>query len=202
MGAGGFSFGKPKAKPLANVSAAIKPFIKEEIEKATEEIETYELICKDRECIMDELNLRGDDRVIMNDIIGNLDKQIANILKSGGCASIPTIGNVRKPIQIKVAQDHYHELKVAYKTLPKEDYNKLCRKYYNEVKEEERKARESERKAAIFRKKYYKPYMRLMDKFGQEYADVWLRLHAKVSIIHFDQDREDEWQEYWNGCEE
>ena len=58
---------------------------------------------------------------------------------------------------------------------------------------------EAERKVkfAQFRSKRFRVYTKLFNRFGEEYANVWLFFKGYGNIVHFDPDREAEYQQVY-----
>lgn len=157
----------------------------------------YELIYKDINIILDELELKDALRVRTKVIIQNLEKQIADTIRADKCASIPHIGNICKHPSVGINQKHGKEFRKARNTMSMEDYKDFVRSvFYKEYdKMAEDKARRD--KADTFRKQLFKPYMKLFDKFGQAYANVWLYSRTHWSVIEFDFEVEETYREYY-----
>lgn len=157
----------------------------------------YELIYKDINVVLDELNLTGAPRVKHRSIIQNLERQIADIVRNDGCASIPYIGNVRKHPSISVTQKYRKELKEARAKLSKEEYRDYVRKLMNEEKAERIDKEQAKAKTYEFRKKVFKPYLKILNKFGETYANLWLYCRRHWTVIEFNQEVEDTYSEYY-----
>lgn len=171
---------------------------REDVIRDTEELNVYELISKDDEAIMDELGLKDDDRILTKLIITNLERQIAATVKDGLCASIPNIGNVEQTIGSRVVQENYHELKVAYHTLPREEYKNYRLNLMREYRKEREHKKEVERKCEYFKKKFFKHWVKIKEHSGEAAANLWLN-YAHGTPIPFDPEVEAQWQEYYYG---
>ena len=86
--------------------------------------DTYTLVCKDSNTIIDEITKVPEAKVKIKLIIDNLEQQIADILRNDGIAYIPHFGNISKNPSGIVLKENFKTLKEASKRMGKEEYMK------------------------------------------------------------------------------
>lgn len=159
------------------------------------------VVCKDMNNVLDDMNLSDKERLVTKSIILDIDSQIGDIIFNNGDARIPYIGTCSRPFNIKVVIKYRRELLEAARTMTKEDYADFVRKLYKREKEALKIDKQRLRRMEKFRNTYFKVYSRLYDRIGEEYANLWIYLRNKYSIVEFNPEREEEFQECYYGKE-
>lgn len=155
------------------------------------------IVYKSMNNILDDMNLTNKESVIIKNIILDVESQVGDIVYNDGKALIPFIGFINKPYKAIVARKYAKEFREAHKRLSKEEYKDYVRKIMNEAKAEIEAEAERKVKFAQFRSKRFRVYTKLFNRFGEEYANVWLFFKGYGDIVHFDPDREAEYQQVY-----
>lgn len=159
--------------------------------------DTYTLVCKDSNTIIDEITKVPEAKVKIKLIIDNLEQQIADILRNDGIAYIPHFGNISKHPSGIVLKENFKTLKEASKRMNKEEYMEFSKSIFAKAKRDKEKELEAERKAKLFKKVHFKPYMKILSKYGETYANIWIQYHNKYNIVEYNPDVEQQWREYY-----
>ena len=155
------------------------------------------IVYKNMNNILDDMNINEKERIITKNIILDLESQIGDIIFNDGKASIPFIGTINKPYKAIVARKYAKEFSEARKRMTKEEYMDYVR---NIMKKEKKAIEENHARAARFaefRNKRFRLYTKLYDRHGEEYANLWLFFKGYGNIVHFDPDREAEYQQVY-----
>lgn len=168
-----------------------------DFDKLNEVADEYELIYKDINIILDELNLKDTLRLRAKLIIHNLEKQVSEVVRADKCASIPHIGNIRRNPAVSINKKYSKEFRKARDTMGNEDYKNYVRSIFNKEREIAAADKAKRDKAETFRKQLFKPFMKMFDKFGERYAVVWLFSRTHWTVVEFDYDVEETYREYY-----
>lgn len=132
---------------------------------------------------------------VMSDIIAQFDSDMGVGLAQNKIVSIPYIGNLRKNnTRIEFTKKKFL-LKIAKRYMSKEDLKEYAKELYKEAR---KIAEDKDRLRVIIRQNIInnrKKYERLILKSGKVYADMFILSISCFSVIPFDQDVEDAWQE-------
>ena len=155
------------------------------------------IVYKSMNNILDDMNLESKERLIIKNIILDLESQIGDIVFNDGKAAIPYIGTINKPYKAIVARKYAKDFAEARKRMTKEEYADYVRDIMKKEKKaiEERNAKAA--RFAEFRSKRFRVYTKLFDRHGEEYANLWLFFKGYGNIVHFDPDREAEYQQVY-----
>lgn len=155
------------------------------------------IVYKSMNNILDDINVESKERLIIKNIVLDLESQIGDIIFNDGKALIPYLGTINKPYKAIVARKYAKEFSEARKRMTKEEYAE----YVRDIMKKEKKAiEESNARAARFaefRSKRFRVYTKLFDRHGEEYANLWLFFKGYGNIVHFDPDREAEYQQVY-----
>ena len=155
------------------------------------------IVYKSMNNILSDMNLDSKESIIIKNIILDLESQIGDIIFNDGKALIPYIGTINKPYKAVVARKYAKEFIEARKRMTKEEYTE----YIRDIMKKEKKAIEEQyaraTRFAEFRSKRFRVYTKLFDRHGEEYANVWLFFKGYGDIVHFDPDREAEYQQVY-----
>lgn len=148
----------------------------------------YNIIIKDSNDIINEMNLSDDDSLITKSIVEGMEKAIADALVDGKTVSIPYIGRVRKNPVKKHLKEHYEELREARSHMSYEEYRQFCGNIVNDIKskiayEDFIKFNLARIKSAN-KAKYNKLYIAL----GEAYANVYIKSIFWLKYVPFDRD--------------
>lgn len=155
------------------------------------------IVYKSMNNILDDMNVESKERLIIKNIILDLESQIGDIVFNDSKAIIPYIGTINKPYKAIVARKYAKDFAEARKRMTKEEYADYVRDIMKKEKKaiEERNARAA--RFAEFRSKKFRVYTKLFDRHGEEYANLWLFFKGYGNIVHFDPDREAEYQQVY-----
>lgn len=156
----------------------------------------YILICKDMNDIITDANFknkREEDSCRM--IIDFIERTIANGIKDFKCMQLPFVGSMRYNPMDKAMLKYRLELKLARKTMGKEEYKEYFRSiWYKEkakVNSEEIRKRYIVNIRATNKKKYNELYL----KFGRAYAEAYVYTLTLLTDVPFDQEIQDRYDE-------
>ena len=155
----------------------------------------YILIYKDIDNVLDDIDfVTNDDRVLCRSIIDSLEKEAAAQLLDGKCIQLPYIGNMRRsPIKMAMIS-HYKEFKEKREVLTKSQYIAYCKDVMKHEKMRIQNEEVRKRKMSTFKKKKLKQWLSRMKQFGAPYANAWLLSITKFTVIEFDWDVEQAYQ--------
>jgi len=155
------------------------------------------IVYKSMNNILDDINVESKKRLIIKNIVLDLESQIGDIVFNDGKALIPFIGTINKPYKAIVARKYAKEFSEARKRMTKEEYAN----YVRDIMKKEKKAIDEQNARAArfaeFRSKRFRVYTKLFDRHGEEYANLWLFFKGYGDIVHFDLDREAEYQQLY-----
>lgn len=161
----------------------------------------YTLIYKDKDLILDELDLNETDRFITEAIVDNLEEEIAKQVKAGENVSIPFIGSIEKNwyrMGIKAKAKEFKDYRESHSREEYQAYFKAeCEKLKNEHDEEENRIK----KIKTFKSKVLPKYLRLCNSKGVIYANAWLAMANKLTVVEFDPDIEEVYERFRLGLD-
>lgn len=164
------------------------------------EVDTeFPLIFKDIDNILDDMTFSNkEDRILCRTIIDSLEKEASVQLLEGKCVQLPYIGNIYRN-KLKLAMtSHYKDLKEKRKELTKEEYKEYCRNIARKENMRIQNEEVAKRKLNTFKRKHLKMWMDKRNKFGDAYANLWLRFIKTWKDIPFNWDVEIAYQESYN----
>ena len=82
---------------------------------------------KDINDILSDIDFKTeDDKLLMKDVISNLESVVAEEVKNGKCVQIPYIGSVRKNPLKETLEKNRTNFRIAAKSLSKEGFKEHC----------------------------------------------------------------------------
>lgn len=160
------------------------------------EIDTdYILVYKDIDNVLDDIDfVTQDDRILCRSIIDSLEKEAAAQLLAGKCIQLPYIGNIRRsPIKMAMI-NHYKDFKEKREVLTRSEYITYCKDVMKKEKMRIQNEELRKRKMNTFKKKKLKQWMNKMKQFSAAYANAWLLSVTTFTVIEFDWDIEQAYQ--------
>ena len=148
--------------------------------------------------IIQELNLDSPvEEDVMKIIITSFYNDAGDALAQNKVVSIPYIGNIRKSLTQEEFSKNKYLFKIArkYKTL--EEYKEYVKEKFIESREI---AEDKDRLNHIIRENKRlnkKAYERLIVKCGKPYAEMFIFAISCFSVVDFDPDVEEAYQEIW-----
>ena len=164
----------------------------EELQRIDEADSEYELIRKDYNDIIEEIDFdTEEEKLICTSIISNMEKFIANSLKNDKCVNIPYIGCVRKNAVMQTVKKNKLNFKLAKTELTKEQYKEHVRSYIADTKEKQAKLDKDKLTYKKLKSKFNKKYKELYLKLGKAYAELFIISMSWFKEVPFDQDIQD-----------
>ena len=161
----------------------------------------YVLIYKDRNLILDNINLSENDRFICDAIIDNLESEVAKQVKAGKTVSIPFIGTIENNWYKKAIREKYSELKEYKNTHTKEEYKEYFKAACEDIKKNHSIKEEKVKSFNRFKTKMLPKYVNLCNKRGVNYANAWLKMINRLSVVEFDPDIEEVYERFRLGLD-
>lgn len=164
-------------------------------EQLNELEEEYQIICKTKNDILNELDFENEEeRVLCDSIISNLEKTAAETISSMQIAQLPLIGCVRiNPVKRQLSDAKLH-LSAVRKSLTKEQYKEHVRSFIVNLQE---KQKEKDRLKFTFvriRRNNKKKYEELFKKCGKAYAELFIMSIYWLHEVPYDAEWEFQYQ--------
>ena len=161
----------------------------------------YVLIYKDRDFILNDCGFDEDDKIICDTIIDNLEANVAKNIKAGKTVSIPMIGTVEPNWYRRTFKEKYSEIKEYKKTHTKEEYDVYFKDICNSIKQDRYNKEEELKRFKQFKSKVFPRYIKLCTTKGVVYANVWLAMINKLTVVEFDPEIEDVYERFRLGLD-
>lgn len=161
----------------------------------------YVLIYKDRDFILNDCGFNEDDKIICDTIIDNLEANVAKNIKAGKTVSIPMIGTVEPNWYRRTFKEKYSEIKEYKKTHSKEEYDEYFKTICNSIKQDKYNKEEELKRFKQFKSKVFPRYIKLCTTKGVVYANVWLAMINKLTVVEFDPEIEDVYERFRLGLD-
>lgn len=160
----------------------------DEIQEVEDE---YQLIYKEKNDILNELDFENEEeRILCDSIISNLEKTAAEAIKSMQVAQLPFIGCVRiDPIKRQLRDAKLH-LSAVRKSLTKEQYKEHVRTFIIDLKEKQKRKDKLKLLFSRIRSNNKSKYEYLYKKCGRAYAELFIMSIYWLKEIPYD----DEWE--------
>lgn len=161
----------------------------------------YTLIYKDRDLILDDCNFSDDDRLICDSIIDNLETEVAKQVKLNKTVSIPMIGTIEPNWYRKTFKEKSTELKEYKNTHTKEEYDKYFKDVCNSIKQDRLDKEQKAKAIKQFKAKVLPRYIKLCTEKSVIYANAWLAMTSKLSVVEFDPEIEEVYERFRLGLD-
>ena len=136
-----------------------------------------------------------DDKLLMKDVISNLESVVAEEVKNGKCVQIPYIGSVRKNPLKETLEKNRTNFRIAAKSLSKEGFKEHCSLIFKQKKDELRIQDYEKSKVKQIRKRHRKEFERLYVDIGPAYANMYIKSKMMLAPVLFDEEFEERYQE-------
>lgn len=156
----------------------------------------YTLIYKDRDLILDDINLSEDDRFITEAIIESLESEVANKVKEGFTVSIPFIGSIDRQWYREAIKSKYNEFREFKETHTKEEYKEYFKEETDKIKRNHSEEEDKLKRFKKFKSKLLPRYIQLSATKGSVYANCWLVTLNKLEIVEFDPEIEEVYERF------
>lgn len=151
----------------------------------------YQLICKNKNDILNELDFEDEDeRILCDSIITNLEKMASREISSMKVVQLPFIGCVRiNPIRRKLRDSKLH-LSAVRKSITKEQYKEHVRSFVLDLKEQQQLEDRLKLVFTRIRRNNKKRYEELFKTCGRNYAELFIMSIYWLKEVPYD----DEWE--------
>lgn len=136
-----------------------------------------------------------DDKLLMKDIISNLESVVAKEVKNGKCVQIPYIGSLRKNPLKETLEKNRTNFRIAAKSLSKEGFKEHCSLVFKKKKDELRIRDYEKAKLKQIRKRHQKEFEQLYVEIGSAYANMYIFSKTLMRAVEFNEEFEDKIQE-------
>ena len=136
-----------------------------------------------------------DDKLLMKDIISNLESVVAEEIKNGKCVQIPYIGSLRKNPLKETLEKNRTNFRIAAKSLSKEGFKEHCSLVFKKKKDELRIQDYEKAKLKQIRKRHQKEFEQLYIDIGPAYANMYIFSKTLMKAVDFNEEFEDKIQE-------
>ena len=136
-----------------------------------------------------------DDKLLMKDIISNLESVVAEEIKNGKCVQIPYIGSLRKNPLKETLEKNRTNFRIAAKALSKEGFKEHCSLVFKKKKDELRIQDYEKAKLKQIRKRNQKAFEQLYIDIGPAYANMYIFSKTLMKAVDFNEEFEDKIQE-------
>lgn len=136
-----------------------------------------------------------DDKLLMKDIISNLESVVAEEIKNGKCVQIPYIGSLRKNPLKETLEKNRTNFRIAAKALSKEGFKEHCSLVFKKKKDELRIQDYEKAKLKQIRKRHQKEFEQLYINIGPAYANMYIFSKTLMRAVEFNEEFEDKIQE-------
>ena len=151
---------------------------------------------KDINDILSDINFETeDDKLLMKDVISNLESVVAEEVKNGKCVQIPYIGSVRKNPLKETLEKNRTNFRIAAKSLSKEGFKEHCSLVFKKKKDELRIQDYEKAKLKQIRKRHQKEFEQLYINIGPAYANMYIFSKTLMKAVDFNEEFEDKIQE-------
>lgn len=161
----------------------------------------YVLIYKDRDLILNDCGFNEDDKIICDAIIDNLESEVAKHVKAGKTVSIPMIGTIEPNWYRKTFKEKYSEIKEYKKTHTKEEYDKYFKDICNSIKQDRLDKEEKAKRFKQFKSKVFPKYIKLCTTKSVVYANAWLAMLNRLTVVEFDPEIEEVYERFRLGLD-
>ena len=161
----------------------------------------YVLIYKDRDLILNDCNFNEYDRLICDAIINNLESEISKQVKLGKTVSIPMIGTIEPNWYRKTFKEKYSEIKEYKNTHSKEEYDEYFKNICNSIKQDRYNKEEELKRFKQFKSKVFPKYIKLCTTKSVIYANAWLAMINKLTVVEFDPEIEEVYERFGLGLD-
>lgn len=131
-----------------------------------------------------------DDLLLYQSIILNLESLAAESLRNNLIISIPNFANIRKNPAQQAIIKHKTALKIARKSMSKDDYVHYAKSIAASAKLEDQRKQYRKRMYASTKTKNKKKYENLYINFGKAYANFWIESLLMMEIIPYNEEIE------------
>lgn len=138
---------------------------------------------------------KEDDKLLMKDIISNLEFVIAEEIKNGKCVQIPYIGSLRKNPLKETLEQNRTNFRIAAKSLSKEGFKEHCSLVFKKKKDELRIQDYNKTKLKQMRKRHQKEFEQLYVNIGPAYANMYIFSKTLMKAVDFNEEFENKIQE-------
>ena len=146
--------------------------------------------------ILDDIHFETeDDKLLMKDIISNLESVVAEEIKNGKCVQIPYIGSLRKNPLKETLEKNRTNFRIAAKSLSKEGFKEHCSLVFKKKKDELRIQDYKKAKLKQIRKRHQKEFEQLYINIGPAYANMYIFSKTLMKAVEFNEEFEDKIQE-------
>ena len=161
----------------------------------------YVLIYKDRNLILDDINLSEEDRFICDAIIDNLESEVAEQVRNGKTVSIPFIGTIENNWYKKAIKEKYSELKDYKSNHTQEEYKEYFKAACEDIKKNHSMKEEKIKSFNRFKTRMLPRYVNLCNKRGVAYANAWLKMINRLTVVEFDPEIEEVYERFRLGLD-
>lgn len=161
--------------------------------------ESYVLVYKDYDNVLKDIDFANDEeRLLTRSIIDNLEREASKQFVKELAVDIPYIGTAQRNLLRKSICSCYHDLNVARKTLPEEEYVEFRKDLIKQKKFEINNIELKRRLEKTNRNRYYKLWIKLSRKYGVAYANLYIFAKKVLHVIEFNQELNDAYVEAFN----
>lgn len=161
----------------------------------------YVLIYKDKDLILNNIDFSEDERLICDDIINSLEKEVANQVKAGKTVSIPMIGTIEPNWYRKGIIDKRLELKEYKENHTEAEYKDYFKSICNSIKEEHYNKEKQDKTFRQFKTKVLPKYIKLCTTKSVIYANAWLKTISMLTVVEFDPEIEEIYERFGLGLD-
>lgn len=149
----------------------------------------------ERKDIIDSLDLTEDEKLILNDIVLNIEELALDALNRDEIGFIPYVGTLKFNGGIRNLAKHYEDLKIAKKEGKSEEELKQMRlNFYIEGKNKEIEESKENKRFREIKKVYKKEYDEYYQTLGKAYAEMFIWTITLMKPIDFDREFQENYE--------
>ncbi|AXH74483.1 MAG: hypothetical protein KNU04_gp04 [crAssphage sp. isolate ctbg_1] len=153
----------------------------------------YRLQTVDIDNILADLKLNEEDNALTKSVILDLERSIADTIKSGLIASLPQVGILQRNPVKDIMKARNKEIREAKANLSKEDYKVFAKKFRADIEDKVKQDYNKRKVANRFKYKLGKLYTKLAMERGKLYADIYIEALRNCKTIPFDRAIQDQY---------